>query len=199
MALSYFALIDATSVSLAGLLHSLGILGAEPMESIVKLLELGLVAIEPIPGLGPVDDFRTVLQFASPTRLLLRAHPAVAKGIRTARPVVAPPKASGAVRQVRESDGLEAILRLGRVAAGGCRTAGQTQQGTLYKRDRDRLAEDPVLACAVADGLNRWPGCPSSGWSWRAILVSLNKTRWENDLSPRLLNSGPTTRSICRR
>ena len=29
----------------------------------------------------------------------------------------------------------------------------QTQQGTLYKRDRDRLTEDPVLACPIADAL----------------------------------------------
>ena len=29
----------------------------------------------------------------------------------------------------------------------------QTHQGTLYKRDRDRLTEDPVLACSIADAL----------------------------------------------
>ena len=86
LALSLFALTETTSISLAGLAHALGILGAEPIGSIVKLLELGLLAIEPSAELGPVDDFQAVLERGNPTRLRLRAHPAVTNGVRTARP-----------------------------------------------------------------------------------------------------------------
>jgi Helicase conserved C-terminal domain len=154
LALSLFALTETTSISLAGLAHSLGILGAEPTGSIVKLLELGLLAIEPSAELGPVDDFRAVLERGNPTRIRLRAHPAVTNGVRTARPDVAPPRLAGPVRQVRESDGLEPILRLGALwQRVGAEPLRQTHQGTLYKRDRDRLTEDPVLACSIADAL----------------------------------------------
>ena len=74
--------------------------------------------------------------------------------VRTARPDMAPPKVAGPVRQVRESDGLEPILRLGALwQRVGAEPLRQTHQGTLYKRDRDRLTEDPVLACSIADAL----------------------------------------------
>src|SRR6185312_2571792 len=33
----------------------------------------------------------------------------------------------------------------------------QTQQGTLYKRDRDRVVEDPVLAGPIADAMAPLP------------------------------------------
>ena len=154
LALSLFALTETTSISLAGLVHTLRILGAEPTGSIMKLLELGLLAIEPSAELGPVDDFRAVLERGNPTRLRLRAHPAVTNGVRTTRPDIAPPKLAGPVRQVRESDGLEPILRLGALwQRVGAEPLRQTHQGTLYKRDRDRLTEDPVLACSIADAL----------------------------------------------
>jgi hypothetical protein len=154
LALSLFALTETTSNSLAGLAHALGILGAEPTGSILKLLELGLLAIEPSAELGPVDDFRAVLERGNPTRLRLRAHPAVINGVRTERPEVAPPKLAGPIRQVRESDGLEPILRLGALwQRVGAEPLRQTHQGTLYKRDRDRLTEDPVLACSISDAL----------------------------------------------
>jgi hypothetical protein len=57
LALSVFALTETTSISLAGLAHALGMLGTEPIAAIVRLLELGLLALEPIPELGPIDDF----------------------------------------------------------------------------------------------------------------------------------------------
>jgi hypothetical protein len=154
LALSLFALTEATAISLAGLTHTLGILGTEPVAAIVRLLELALLAIEPIPELGPVDDFALVLARGGPTRVRLRAHPAVTNAARTARPDVAPLTIAGPVRQVRESDGLEPILRLGALwQRVGTEPLRQTNQGTLYKRDRDRLTEDPVLACSVADAL----------------------------------------------
>ncbi len=37
----------------------------------------------------------------------------------------------------------------------------QTQQGTLYKRDRDRLEDEPVLAGPIADALEPLPDMPS--------------------------------------
>jgi hypothetical protein len=173
LALSLFALTDAKSISLAGLTHSLGILATEPIAAIVRLLELGLLAIEPLPDLGPVDDFEMVLLRGSPTRVRLRAHPAVVNGARTARPEAAPKKIDGSVRQVRESDGLEPILRLGALwQRVGVEPLRQTHQGTLYKRDRDRLMEDPVLACAIADAPKTLPGLPSL-WLELAYHVGL--------------------------
>ena len=68
MALSLFSLIETSSISLAGLVHALGILGAGPIDAIVKLLELGLLAIEPSAELGAVDDFRAILERGSPSR-----------------------------------------------------------------------------------------------------------------------------------
>ena len=152
LALCLFALTETKSHSFAGLAHFLEILGAEPIAAIVKLLELGLLVLEPNPELGPVDDFQLVFSRASAGRLRLRVHPNVANVIRTAKPELAPPKVAGPVGQVRESDGLEPILRLGALwQRVGAEPLRQTNQGTLYKRDRDRIADDPVLLCPIAD------------------------------------------------
>ncbi len=88
-------------------------------------------------------------------------------------PVEAPPTAevepvyeellpeAGPVRQVRESDGLEPILRLAaawqRIDEGAIR---QTQQGTYFKRDRERLEDDLVLAGPIADAIEPLPDMP---------------------------------------
>lgn len=65
---------------------------------------------------------------------------------------------AGAVRQVREADGLEPILRLAaawqRIDEGAIR---QTQQGTYFKRDRERLEDDLVLAGPIADAIEPLP------------------------------------------
>ncbi len=67
----------------------------------------------------------------------------------------------GAVRQIRESDGLEPILRLAaawqRIDEGAIR---QTQQGTFFKRDRERLEDDLVLAGPIADAIEPLPDMP---------------------------------------
>ncbi len=47
LALSLFAVTETTSMPLAGLAHALATLGAEPIAALVRLLELGLLAIEP--------------------------------------------------------------------------------------------------------------------------------------------------------
>jgi Helicase conserved C-terminal domain len=173
MALSLFNLIETTSISLAGLVHALGILAVEPIEAILKLLELGLLAIEPSAEFGPVDDFRVMLERSGSSRLRLRAHPAVINGVRPSAPDVAPPRAAGPIRQIRESDGLEPILRLGALwQRAGSEPLRQTHQGTLYKRDRDRLTEDPVLACPVSDALKPLDRLPDL-WLELAIQVRL--------------------------
>jgi len=162
VALSLFGLTEMTSIPLAGLTCALKILGAEPNLAIVPLLELGLLAIELGAEFGPVDEFRAVLERGNPMRVRLRIHPAVPHGIRTARPEAELPKATGPVSQVRESDGMEPILRLGALwQRVGAEPLRHTNQGTLYKRDRDRLADDPVLASPIADALKPLPDAPA--------------------------------------
>jgi hypothetical protein len=153
LALSLFAVTEAAAMTAAGLAHALAILGAEPDASIVPLLELGLLAIEPSVELGPVDDFAAALSRGRSLGVRLRAHPAVPRVLRGVRPE-GRLAAAGPVGQVRESDGLEPILRLGalwqRAAAEPIR---QTQTGTMYKRDRERVAEDSVLSGPISDAL----------------------------------------------
>ena len=129
MGLSLFNLIETTSISLAGLMHALGILGAGPIDAILKLLELGLLAIEPNAEFGPVDDFQVILDRSGSSRLRLLAHPAVVNAVRPSPPDIAPPRISGPIRQVRESDGLEPILRLGALAASGSRALAPDPPG----------------------------------------------------------------------
>lgn len=158
LALSLFAVTEAAVMPAAGLAHALAILGAEPVESLVRLLELGLLAIEPIAEHGPVDDFAALLEQLGRAAIQVRPHPSVPRAIRAVRPEGRPPSAEGPVGQVRESDGLEPVLRMGalwqRALAEPIR---QTQQGTLYKRDRDRVLEDPVLAGSIADAMAPLP------------------------------------------
>ena len=54
----------------------------------------------------------------------------------------------------------------------GAEPIRQTHQGTLYKRDRDRLAEDPVLACPIADALKPLARLPEL-WLELACQVGL--------------------------
>jgi hypothetical protein len=88
---------------------------------------------------------------------------------------------SGPVRQVREADGLEPILRLAvvwqRVAASPLR---QTQQGTLYKRDRERLEDDPAVAGPIADALEPLPDMPAL-WLDLARRVGLLEAEPDSD------------------
>ncbi len=93
-----------------------------------------------------------------PDSLILRAHPAVLAAARTVLPAGSQLTPAGPVGLIREADGLEPILRLAalwqRVDEVPLR---QTQQGTLYKRDRERLEDDPVLAGPMSDGLEPLP------------------------------------------
>jgi len=173
LALCLFGLTETTSMPLAGLSHALWMLGNEPNAAIIGLLELGLLVVEMGAEFGLVDEFRVVLERGSRLRVRLRIHPAVSRGIRTVRPQAELPRAAGPVSQVRESDGLEPILRLGALwQRVGAEPLRQTQQGTLYKRDRDRLSDDPVLAGPIADALKPLPDA-SALWLGLARHVGL--------------------------
>jgi hypothetical protein len=105
-------------------------------------------AIDPALGYG-------VLALGEGEQLV--AHPNLPAAARTVLPgdghlVVTSP------RQVRAADGLEPILRLAALwQVVDLAPLRHTQLGTLYKRDRDRLEDDPVLAGPIADALEPLP------------------------------------------
>jgi hypothetical protein len=157
LVLGLFALTETASWSLAGLSHTLRCLGVDPLPAQRALLERGLLALWLGSDGGPVYEFESAVAGGGP-KATLRAHPSVLSAARTVLPPGDAPVAAGAVRNVRESDGLEPILRMAavwqRVVEVPLR---QTQQGSLYKRDRDRLEDDPVLAGPIADALEPLP------------------------------------------
>ena len=158
LALSLMAVTEATAMPAAGLSHALEVLGVEPAASLIPPLELGLLAIDPIPEFGPVEDFAEALERSAAARVSVVAHPTVLRVTRPVRPEGPLVAVSGPVAQVREADGLEAILRLGALwQRAGAEPIRQTQQGTLYKRDRERVLEDPVLAGPIADAMAPLP------------------------------------------
>ena len=164
LVLSLFALAEAVSWPLVGLWHSAKTLGVEPRSALLELLDLGLLAID-VPGeFTRVDDF---LRWLEPetydsVQVSLKVHPAVARGIRITCPEETLTPVAGRVVQVRESDGLEPIIRLAaiwqRVRLEPLR---ETQQGTLYKRDQERIDDDPILSGASSDALETVPGMPA--------------------------------------
>jgi len=154
LALSLFALTESTSMRTAGLYHALGMLGVPPTETIVELLDLGLLVISFESELRSVDYFPAAIDRSFETLDLVLVHPGVASVIRTTTPAARLPGVVSAVSQVREADGLEPILRLSALWQRiGIEPLRQTQQGVLYKRDRERLEEDPVLAAPFSDAL----------------------------------------------
>ncbi|MGP0066575.1 MAG: helicase-associated domain-containing protein [Isosphaeraceae bacterium] len=188
LALSLFAVTETTSMPMAGLAHALAALGAEPIEALVRLLDLGLLAIEPNAELGPIDDFTSALKRGGSVPMRVRVHPTVPHAVRIVRPEGGLPTAPGSVVQVRESDGLEPILRLGAIwQRAGAEPLRQTQQGTLYKRDRERVEDDPVLAGAVTDAIVPLPH-PAAFWMALARRVGLV----EPDSSGQRLLAAPT-------
>jgi Helicase conserved C-terminal domain len=175
IALSVFALSEATSLPLGGLVHGLRILGAGPSDlaSVVRLLELGLLAVEAEVTRGPISDFATAFELAGVDRFLLRVHPAVRHAARTTQPDHKLAASGRSIAQVREVDGMQPILALAalwqRVASEPLR---RTQQNTLYKRDLERLASDSVLAAPIYDALAPLPDA-STFWLALAQRVGL--------------------------
>jgi hypothetical protein len=152
LALSLYGLTELSFFPMAGISQALRILLAEPLPAILPLLELGLLALVSAQDAGMVDEFGEILASADPWRTFLRVHPAVPKSVRTTRPQDILPRAGGTISQIREPDGLEAVLRLGALwQRVGAEPLRQTQQGVLYKRDRDRIDLDPVLVASIAD------------------------------------------------
>src|SRR5262249_411024 len=73
----------------------------------------------------------------------------------------------------------------------GAEPIRQTQQGTLYKRDRERVLEDPVLAGPIADAMATLPDL--AGF-WLSLARRLGLV--EPDASgPRLMAAAPEFRS----
>ncbi len=145
-AMGLFALTESNAWSAAGLGLAIAGLGLDPDAAVPPLLECGLLALRDPDG-PPL-----------PSPACLIAHPAAMNAARTILPVGEMPPAVRSVRQARESDGLEPILRMAavwqRVAEGPLR---QTQQGTFFKRDRERLEDDPVVAGPISDAFEPLP------------------------------------------
>ncbi len=157
VALGLFALTETAAWPAPGMALALGCLGVEPAPALRLLLELGLVAVRVGEAFDVVVDFDRPLGDQVVFTTLL-AHPAALTAARTTLPEGDRPPEAGPVRQVRESDGLEPILRTAavwqRIEEGPIR---QTQQATFFKRDRERIEDDPVLAGPIADAQEPLP------------------------------------------
>lgn len=158
LALGLLTIVDAAPWPVIGLALTLRLLDVEPIETIKSLLERGLLAIQGgDPGVT-VGDLASLLIGEIAVSLTLVPHPDALSASRTVVPEGTRPNHLDQVRQVREADGLEPVLRLAalwqRVGEAPLR---QTQQGALYKRDRDRLEDEPVLAGPIADALEPLP------------------------------------------
>ena len=163
MAMGLVALTDSPRWPAAGLALGLQCLGAAPGEAIGELLDAGLLAAIPGPDGPPVlDAARAFASGRVPEGMTLLAHPAARAAAITLLPVAETLPTIDAVRQQREADGLEPILRLAAlwqiVDEAPLR---RTQQDTLYKRDRERVDDDPVLAGPIVDALEPLPDAPS--------------------------------------
>lgn len=167
LALGLYGLTENRSWPLDGLRHALKALSIDADAVIAGLVARALVAVEIPPEVEDSDPTRAIT-LPGAGAFGLWAHPSLTFGGPPALPGDAPPPA-GTVTQVRESDGLEPILRLAalwqRTGAGPLR---RTQQGVLYKRDRERIEEDGVLAAPVDDALAELPALP-------ALWISLGR------------------------
>lgn len=170
LTLGLFGLTESRSWPLAGLRHATAALGLG-VEVVDGLIRRGLLVLEaPLEAPG-VDASSLSAESASLAEVW--PHPGLVH-VGKLRVPANPPLASVAnVAQVRESDGLEAILRLGalwqRTGAGPLR---RTQQGVLYKRDRERIEEDGVLSAPLDDALVELPALPTL-WMGLARRVGL--------------------------
>lgn len=177
LALSLFGLTESPSWPLSGLRHAAAALGADAESVVIGLLERGLLALDPGFETGQPFEFASRLASAEAADLELWVHPALSHGVRIRPPSRAVLKAAGPVGQVREPDGLEPILRLAALWQRiGAEPLRRTQQGTLYKRDRERIEEDSVLADPVSDALAELPAMATLwlGLARRVGLVHLD-------------------------
>lgn len=171
--LSLFALGESSCWPAAVLARMLRILGLEIEETVAPLLRLGLLTPRFGSPTGPEADGRHVESLGSHSDFELLTHPTVLSASRTILPPGAGPPAITRVRQVRQADGLEPILRLAvlwqRVNETPLR---RTQQGPLFKRDRERLESDSALVGPIADSFIPIAD-PISLWMGLALAVGL--------------------------
>lgn len=158
-AMGLFTLTESHAWTAPGLSLALTALGIDPDEAVYPLLERGLLALrdpEPAPNAAPA---------------VLLAHPAAMAAARSVPPEGEMPPVVTKVRQVREADGLEPILRMAavwqRVAEAPLR---QTQHGTFFKRDRERIEDDPVVSGPVSDAFEP---LPDMALLWIAMATSV--------------------------
>ena len=173
LALTLMAVTETHAWPVRALRHALRVLGVVADWVVPALAERGLVAVSLVNG-AMVRDPSAVLETPDGASATIHAHPAVVASARSVLPMsdVGPMRCELVVRP-READGLEPVIRLSavwqRVADAPLR---QTQQGTLYKRDRDRIEDDPVLAGPIADAIEPIPDM-ASFWLALALGVGL--------------------------
>jgi len=157
LALSLCRLNECTAWSLDAFFHAIRTLGLEPVATTERILEHGLLAIELTEG-AVSTSLSQLIERGRTVGARVYAHPSILTVARSILPQPALPPHEGQVSRIRQADGLEVVLRLAavwqRVEEGPLR---RTQQGSLYKRDRDRLEEDPVLAGPITDALEPIP------------------------------------------
>lgn len=174
LATTLFALTESASWPREAMTNALLALGVDPFSALQPLLDLGMIAVAPRDS-ATLRNASSALDPATAPGSTILAHASVVASSRTVLPVAAPAALSlaGEVKQIREADGLEPILRLAvvwqRVEEAPLR---QTQQGTLYKRDRDRLEDDPAIAGPITDSLEPLPDMPAL-WLALALAVGL--------------------------
>ena len=151
LAVGLFGLTENPRWPARGLEHALAVLGVPAGEVIDGLVERALVAVAADgPTIVP-SVTQDGVAFDPPDLLI---HPALASGARIQPPTAPALRVCEAVVRVRESDGLEPILRLAALWQRlGAEPARLTQSGSLYKRDRERLEEDPVISGPFVDAL----------------------------------------------
>ncbi|MFO0910968.1 MAG: helicase-associated domain-containing protein [Isosphaeraceae bacterium] len=189
LALSMFAVTEATTWPIEGLDHALRVLGSDPTEAVAALIEAGLVAAELDEGTIRTD-LAPRLEAEDRRGITLRVHPTVVSAGRTVlpEPLEHPLPEAGSVRQERESDGLEPLIRMAvvwqRVEESPLR---QTQQGTFYKRDRERLEDDPAVAGPITDAIEPLPDMPAL---WLSLSKGIGLLKTDAD-SERISAAGP--------
>jgi hypothetical protein len=152
-ALALLPYMPAAGWSVAELRELLGYRCATPDKAIRALLGLGLLALYVphwrVAGMQDFDHALAGYWDNEPSRLV--PHPALAQQP-LARFFEPPQHAIAEVPSARASDGRELLIRVAvlwqRVAQSPVRL---TQQATLFKRDQERLFDDPVLCAPLFD------------------------------------------------